>query len=110
MGSKSITSKAKKEKAQSSSAKRNAAKPSLKNSELRYRRLFEAARDCILILDADTGDIVDANPIVTKLLGYSRTEFLGKKLWEINLFKDIAANQDAFRELQAKFSKQISYR
>ena len=50
---------------------------------------------------------MDANPFVTKLLGYSHTEFLGKKLWEISLFKDIAANQDAFRELQAK--KYIRY-
>ena len=50
---------------------------------------------------------MDANPSVTKLLGYSHTEFLGKKLWEISLFKDIAANQDAFRELQAK--KYIRY-
>ena len=107
MGSTSIISKAKKEKAQSLSAKRNAAKLSMKNSELRYRRLFEAAQDCILILDADAGDIVDANPFVTKLLGYSHTEFLGKKLWEISLFKDIAANQATFRELQAK--KYIRY-
>jgi len=31
-------------------------------SELRYRRLFETAKDGILILDAVTGQIVDVNP------------------------------------------------
>jgi len=34
----------------------------LRDSEARYRRLFEAARDGILILDAETGSITDVNP------------------------------------------------
>jgi PAS domain-containing protein len=36
----------------------------LSNSEIHYRRLFESARDGILILDAVTGKITDANPSV----------------------------------------------
>jgi PAS domain-containing protein len=36
----------------------------LEASEVRYRRLFEAARDGILILNADTGVIIDSNPLV----------------------------------------------
>ena len=43
----------------------------LQDSEVRYRRLFETAKDGILILDADTGKIIDANPFMTDLLGYS---------------------------------------
>ncbi|HJX92056.1 MAG TPA: PAS domain-containing protein, partial [Pyrinomonadaceae bacterium] len=43
----------------------------LRISELRYRRLFEAARDGILILDAVTLKITDVNPFMTELLGYS---------------------------------------
>jgi PAS domain S-box-containing protein len=74
----------------------------LKASEVRYRRLFETAKDGILILDADTGRITDANPFLQDLLGYSHTELLGKKLWEIGPFRDIAANQAAFRKLQRK--------
>src|ERR1700693_250322 len=69
-------------------------------SELRYRRLFEAAQDGILILDADTGQVVDANPFMKGLLGYSQEEFLGKKLWEIGPFKGEAASKIAFAELQ----------
>ncbi len=71
-------------------------------SEMRYRRLFEAAQDGILILDADTGQIVDANPFLINLLGFSHEQFLGKKIWEIGLFKDIIANKDNFEELQQK--------
>src|SRR6185503_9758161 len=71
------------------------------NSELRYRRLFEAAQDGILILDAETGMIEDVNPYLIKMLGYSREEFVKKKLWEVGAFKDIEASQDAFEVLQA---------
>ncbi len=73
-----------------------------RRSEVRYRRLFESARDGILILDERTGKIIDANPFMSELLGYEHAHFLGKELWEIGLFKDIAANQAAFQELQAK--------
>jgi PAS domain S-box-containing protein len=72
----------------------------LKDSELRYRRLFEAAQDGILILDAETGMIDDVNPYLIKMLGYSREEFVKKKLWEMGAFKDIEASQDAFQALQ----------
>jgi len=69
-------------------------------SEVRYRRLFETAKDGILILDADTGQIIDANPFLEVLLGYSRADLVGKTLWEIGPFKDVAASRNAFRELQ----------
>ena len=72
----------------------------LRISEIRYRRLFEAARDGILVLNAATLKITDVNPFMMELLGYSRDEFLGKELWEIGLFCDKEASQQAFRELQ----------
>ena len=78
------------------------AQEELQDSETRYRRLFEAARDGILLLDADTGKITDVNPFMMELLGYSREEFLGKDLSEIGLFKDLEASKAAFLELQEK--------
>lgn len=72
----------------------------LKDSEARYRRLFEAAQDGILILDAKTGSITDVNPFLVKLLNYTREEFLGRALWDIGPFRDIEASKAAFRELQ----------
>ena len=74
----------------------------LRASELRYRRLFEAARDGVLILDAETGMVVDVNPYLIELLTVTREVFLGKKVWELGFFKDILANETNFRELQAK--------
>ncbi|HEX9388158.1 MAG TPA: sensor domain-containing diguanylate cyclase [Anaerolineales bacterium] len=72
----------------------------IRTSELRYRRLFEAAQDGILILDAQTGAITDVNPFLIKMLGYSRAEFVEKKLWEMGAFKDVEASQEAFEALQ----------
>ena len=74
----------------------------MRASELRYRRLFESAKDGILILDAGTGMVVEVNPFLIKLLGFSHEAFLGKKVWELGFFKDIIANQDNFAELQQK--------
>jgi PAS domain S-box-containing protein len=74
----------------------------LRDSEARYRRLFEAAQDGILILNAQTGMITDVNPFLMDLLDYSREEFLGKALWDIGLFQDIQASKSAFEDLQAK--------
>ncbi|HQT91210.1 MAG TPA: PAS domain S-box protein, partial [Candidatus Kryptobacter bacterium] len=72
----------------------------LQDSEKRYRRLFESARDGILILDAETGRVVDVNPFLLQLLGYSYDALFGKYIWEIGVFKDIAASKDAFKALQ----------
>jgi diguanylate cyclase (GGDEF)-like protein/PAS domain S-box-containing protein len=72
----------------------------LEESEARYRRLFETAKDGILILDGDTGRITDVNPFLQDMLGYSKTELVGKALWEIGPVKDIAASQEAMRHLQ----------
>ena len=72
----------------------------IKTSELRYRRLFEAAQDGILLLDAETGMITDVNPFLVKMLGYTREEFVEKRLWEVGAFKDIEASQEAFKALQ----------
>jgi PAS domain S-box-containing protein len=74
----------------------------LSASETKFRRLFEAAQDGILILDADSGRIIEANPFLTDLMGMAREELLGKTLWEIGAFKDIVANRDKFAELQQK--------
>jgi PAS domain S-box-containing protein len=72
----------------------------IRDSEIRFRRLFETAKDGILILDSDSGRITDANPFISELLGYSTNELIGKELWQIGLFRDIDASQAAFQQLQ----------
>jgi two-component system cell cycle sensor histidine kinase/response regulator CckA len=78
------------------------AQKALEDSETRYRRLFETAKDGILILDFKTGQIADVNPFLIEMLGYTHGEFVGKKLWEIGPFKDVPASRSAFGELQTR--------
>jgi len=75
---------------------------SIASSELRYRRLFESAQDGILILDFKSGKIVDANPFITRLIGYSFSELLGKELWEIGFIIDKELARKAYQELQSE--------
>ena len=79
---------------------RKQAEEKLTASEMRYRRLFEASQDGILILDAETGLIIDVNPFLLELLNFSYEEFVEKKIWDIGIFKDVVANQTAFLELR----------
>jgi PAS domain S-box-containing protein len=83
-------------------AERKVAEESLRLSEMRYRRLFEAARDGVLILDPTTQKILDANPFMEALLGYSREEIIGKELFEVRLLKDKSTSQAMLQELQAR--------
>ena len=80
---------------------RVAAENELKSSELKYRRLFETALDGILILDGDTGKIIDANPFILSMLGYPREYFVGMRLWELGFLKDKSLAEKAFMELKA---------
>ena len=78
------------------------AQQAVRESETRYRRLFEAAKDGILILDAQTGKITAANAFMCNLTGMKAEEFLGKELYEIGMFKDTQENKAAFLDLQTK--------
>jgi PAS domain S-box-containing protein len=84
------------------SGRGNSLELALEVSELRYRRLFETAQDGILILDADSGKIIDVNPFLLDLLDYPFESIIGLQLWEIGLFEDIAANQAAFEQLRTE--------
>ena len=78
----------------------NPAEQRLQTSEIRYRRLFEAAKDGVLILNAATGMIEDVNPFLTNLLGFTKAQFLGKRIWELGCFQNLIANLEKFQELQ----------
>jgi PAS domain S-box-containing protein len=78
----------------------NRTEQALRASELSYRRLFEAAQDGILILDVDTGRINDVNPFLTRLLGFSHDEMVGKTAGELSPFKDIESNKVMLERLQ----------
>lgn len=73
-------------------------------SEMRYRRLFESAKDGIIILDAESGKIIDVNPYMIKMFKYSHERFLEKEIWEITFFKDIADSKEKFLDTLGKRS------
>ena len=79
-----------------------AAKKTLEPSEARYQRLFEITRDGILILDADSGEIIDVNPTLCKMLGIPQKEFLGKQPWDISPFRNMEAGRAVLKEAQKK--------
>ena len=74
----------------------------LQASEIQYRRLFEAAQDGILMLDAETGDVLDVNPFLINILGYSKKHIQSKRIWEMGFLHDTIGNKDKFLELQQK--------
>lgn len=74
----------------------------LRISEIRYRRLFETAQDGILIVDTQTGDVVDVNPSMARLMGLSQEEFLGKKISDLEFFKTILSQQKSLTESQKR--------
>ena len=75
-------------------------KEGLVASEVRYRRLFEAAKDGIMILNSESGRVEDINPYLLDLLGYSKDDLLGKHLWELGLFKDRLRSHNSFCDLK----------
>jgi PAS domain S-box-containing protein len=69
-------------------------------SEIRYRRIFDTALDGILIVDAATGQIVDANPAIRQMLGSSYPDLLGRVLWETPAFVAAGNCRAWFEQLQ----------
>lgn len=71
----------------------------LKDYEERFRRLFETSNDGLLLIDKQTGDIVNFNPAIMKMLGHCSEEFIGKQLKDIGLLKDIMDFKGIYMEL-----------
>ena len=69
-------------------------------AEARYRRLFETARDGIVILDANSGEILDLNPFTERLLGYSLRELAGRKVWETPPFEQVPNMREVIGQIR----------
>ena len=71
----------------------------LKDSEQRFRRLFETANDGILLLEKSEFKIHDANPAITGLLGYSSEDLIGSHLKDVGFPEDIDTPQEILQAL-----------
>lgn len=56
----------------------------------KYHNLFQYSSDSILIVEADTGTIIDLNQETVRCLGYAPDALIGRPLAEIELRRDVA--------------------
>jgi PAS domain S-box len=68
----------------------------LAESEQRYCSLFENNHAVMLLINPDTGDIIDSNPAATSFYGYSKSELKEMKITDINVLND----EQVFEEMQ----------
>jgi two-component system, chemotaxis family, CheB/CheR fusion protein len=68
------------------------------SAEIQYRRLFESAKDGIILLGLPAGTVLDVNPYFLEMSRYSLTELVKKKFWEIEPF----VREEEMRELVPK--------
>ncbi len=80
---------------------RKKAQEKLKDSEEKYRFLFEKSPSSILLIDTE-GKIVDCNPALEKLLGYNKKELIGKK------YKDLKVIASKYFPLLLERLKRVS--
>jgi diguanylate cyclase (GGDEF)-like protein/PAS domain S-box-containing protein len=85
-------------------SKRLKAEAALRESEERYRQLFEMESDALFLVDNETGRILEANEAATVLYGYSREELLALR----NV--DLSAEPEATREMTLSGADQIPLR
>jgi two-component system CheB/CheR fusion protein len=80
--------------------KRKAAESALRESEQRFRQIFEAGREGIWILDAEDGKILEVNQFFLDLIGYQKKELLGRRPWELGVYEDPDAARRRFEHLK----------
>jgi PAS domain S-box-containing protein len=79
-------------------------------AQLDYQRLFQAATEGILILDAETGQINDVNPCLSEMMCFSHAELVETPIWELGAFKDVESNKAKFEQLRARgYSREESF-
>lgn len=60
------------------------AEEALRESEARYRQMFETNQAIKLLLDPETGAIVDGNDAACRFYGYTKDELTARKIYDIN--------------------------
>lgn len=76
-------------------------KDELIESELRYRTLFDGASDAIFLHDLD-GKIYETNVIATRLLGYSKKEFMHMRLNDIDLNPEVLFTREMMQDISSR--------
>ncbi len=77
-------------------------KEDLATREGDFRHLFETTTDGILIIDAETGHVIDVNPFFTETLGYPRQDLVNKPVWEFKFLQKVFSDRNKLVELKQK--------
>ncbi len=76
----------------------------LKESEEKFRLLFDTIPDALYIIDQETGKILDVNKAAEEMYGYSREEWLQMKN------TDVSAEPDKTKKATYELPSQIPIR
>jgi diguanylate cyclase (GGDEF)-like protein/PAS domain S-box-containing protein len=77
----------------------------LRENERRYRQMFENNRAVQLIIDPQTGEIIDANVAASEYYGWSVERLRSMKIWEINT----SGEQRVLEEMENVAQQQRSF-
>ncbi len=77
---------------------RRQAEEKLRESEERFRALFDNSQDCVYVIDL-AGSFVDANPAALQLLGYDRAEIASLNILSLLDESDLAKGVEEFAEI-----------
>ncbi len=85
---------------------RKQAEDALRHSEAKYRELFAAVSDAILVFDAETLQFIDMNESALRHYGYTREEFLNLKATDVTADPEISGKsiEEAIAKQQVKVS------
>lgn len=88
------------------------AEEALRTSEVNYRQLFSADPDAIIIMDAETREIVDANPSALALYGYAHEEICGLQAVKLSAEPEKSARhiEDAVSSSISNLPSKLAYR
>lgn len=86
---------------------RKQAEEALRESELRYKALFEGAAEGVLVADIETHEFKYANPAICEMLGYTEDELIGMDVDNLHP-KDALEHVISEFEAQARGEKTLA--
>ncbi|MDY0227597.1 MAG: PAS domain S-box protein [Desulfomicrobium apsheronum] len=78
---------------------RRLAEERLRQSEEKFSQLFRLSPDAIVLLNVESGRLVDVNDSFTSISGFSREEALGKTLMELGIYRNPGEREEIYRRL-----------
>src|SRR5262245_24807522 len=72
----------------------------LRESERRYRQMFENTRAVQLVIDPESGAIIDANAAAAEYYGWPVEQLRGKRIWDINVLGEEGVRSEMARANQ----------